>query len=195
MTQIVCYICYEPATADNPYALDPRPCSCKGSIEIHQKCLQTLIQTRRHCTICKVKYNLAYLPQKNGRELIIEPQPEGGHIEYTVNENNQLHGYYAYKNSEGQTIIYHAVINGIMEGPYTEYYSNGNPLCMCRCKNNRIDGDLTIWYADGSIKEESEYKNGKKHGKCVKWKRDGYTRIATELLYEDGELISGQEED
>ena len=187
---IVCYICYEQETPTNPYALNPRPCPCKGSIEIHKTCLQAVLKSTHNCSICKFKYDLTYLPKKDGRELIIETLPNGGQIEYTLNEANQIHGSYTVKNIEGNTVVYHSYINGIMEGPYVEYYPNGQIHSVCRCNNNKIEGEFTEWYSDGSVKEEAFYINGKKHGECIRWKRNGFTRASKIILYEDGEIVS-----
>jgi len=86
-----CYICFDKDTVENPYATNPRPCPCKGSIEIHKQCLEKVVESNRTCSICKTKYNTKYLPNKDGRELIVEPLSNGGRVEYTINENNQRH--------------------------------------------------------------------------------------------------------
>jgi RING-variant domain/MORN repeat variant len=188
MDQVVCYICFEPDTKENPYVTNPRPCPCKGSIEIHQQCLEQLLKASRHCSICKSKYHLKYLPKREGKELICIVQ--GNRIiEYTVNESGQKHGSYYIKTIEGRTLIIHSYINGIMDGPYVEYYPNGQIRSACRCKNNKIEGEYTEWYEDGAIKEESHYENGKKHGECIEWIREGYSRVSTIKQYDQGEEI------
>jgi len=184
-----CYICFESETPSNIFAKDPKPCICKGSIEIHEKCLQNVVKNSHNCSICKSRYNLKYLPTKDGKELIIEASNDGGVIEYTVDEQGEKHGSYIIRNRYGQMIILHSYIHGIMEGPYVEYYNNGQIRLVCKCKNNRIDGEYSEWYEDGTILEESHYKNGRKHGDCTNWVREGYMRIASVTKYEDGEPI------
>jgi hypothetical protein len=53
-----CYICYEGATAAQPFA--KQPCACKGSLQIHISCLQTLLQTQTHttCKTCDTEYQI-----------------------------------------------------------------------------------------------------------------------------------------
>lgn len=191
---IRCYICYEQETPATPYANNPRPCQCKGSIEIHESCLKNVVRTGHDCSICKKKYTLAYLPQRDGRELITKNLTTNYTIEYTINEYEQIHGSYIVKNGDGQPILYHSYINGVMEGPYIHYYASGKIHCVCRCKNDKIDGEYTEFYEDGSIKEELNYKDGKKHGQCIYWKRDGFTRISKEVEYVDGEPMNDEED-
>ena len=185
---ILCYICYENESKENPYASEPNPCTCKGSIIIHTKCLENVIKTSRNCSICKSKYNLKYLPQKDGRELIIETSEYGKRIEYTINERGEKYGSYIIKNSNGRTVLLHSYINGIMEGPYVEYYQNGQVKSVCKCRNNRIEGEFCEWDANGNVLEESIYKNGQKHGECIKWVREGWCRVAKTVNYIEGEL-------
>lgn len=186
-TQILCYVCMDCETESNPYAKEP--CICKGSIIIHEKCLKTIINKSRICSICKQRYNLKYLPQKNGRELIVEKLKNNNIIEYTVNEKGEKHGTYKVIGPEGNTKTVHSYIDGIMEGPYCEYYSNGQIKVICSCKNNKLQGHYIEWFSDGSIKEESYYMNGKKHGESVEWIQDGFIRISNIIQYEDGEPV------
>jgi antitoxin component YwqK of YwqJK toxin-antitoxin module len=185
---IQCYICYENESKNNPYAAEPKPCICKGSIVIHKSCLENVLKTSRNCSICKCKYNLKYLPQKDGRELIISTSEYGERIEYTINERGEKHGSYTVKNTFGRTVLLQSYINGVMEGPYVEYYQNGQIKSVCKCRNNRIEGEFCEWYEDGSILEESNYKDGKKHGECIQWVRDGYVRTAITSNYVEGEM-------
>jgi antitoxin component YwqK of YwqJK toxin-antitoxin module len=191
---ILCYICYENESKENPYASDPNPCTCKGSIVIHKSCLENVIKTSRKCSICKSKYNLKYLPNKDGRELIVLTSNYGERIEYTINERGEKHGSYIEKNAFGQTVILHSYINGIMEGPYVEYYQNGQIKSVCKCRNNRIEGEFCEWDTNGNIVEESNYKDGKKHGEGIRWESEGWCRVAKTLNYVEGELENGEEE-
>jgi len=182
---IQCYICYEDESKNNPYAVEPNPCICKGSIVIHTKCLENVLKTSRNCSICKAKYNLKYLPQKDGRELI-ETSEYGNRIEYTINERGEKHGSYIIKNTEGRTVLLHSYINGIMEGPYVEYYQNGQIKSVCKCRNNRIEGEFCEWDKNGNIVEESNYKDGQKHGECIRWVSEGWCRVAKTVNYVEG---------
>lgn len=190
MSNQICYVCMDTETESNPYAKEPLPCICRGSIVIHEKCLQTVIQKSRICSICKNRFNLKYLPQKNGRELVIERLSDNYILEYTVNERGEKHGSYLLKRPDGSTETAHSYIDDIMDGPYCEYYPNGQIKIVCSCKNNRLQGYYTEWYPDGQIKEESYYKNGKKDGESIEWITDGYIRVSNVIQYEDGEQIN-----
>lgn len=188
---VVCYICYDAPTKEKPYALEPRPSKCKGSIEIHKECLQNLIQTTKtHCGICKARYNIAYLPKRNGRGLYIESMPHGFKREYTVNEQGEIHGSYTIRHPNNQIISYSSYIHDKMEGPHIEYYPNGQIRTACRSKNNKLEGEFSEWYPDGSLKEESHYRDGLKHGECIRWKQENYIRVCTVFVYENGEIVS-----
>jgi antitoxin component YwqK of YwqJK toxin-antitoxin module len=183
----LCYICYDHEKEDDLFATEPSPCTCKGSLVIHQKCLNNIIKTSRVCSICKTRYNINYLPQKDGKELVMEITNLGHRVEYTVNEHGEKHGTYTVKNMDGQTILLHSYINGLMDGPFVEYYDNGQIKSICKCKNNKIDGEYCEWYRNGIIKEESIYKNGKKHGACVEWTMKGGVIIGITTQYFQGE--------
>lgn len=183
---IQCYICYENESKNNPYVVEPKPCICKGSIVIHTECLKNVLHTSRNCSICKSKYNLKYLPQKDGRELIMDTSESGNRIEYTINERGEKHGSYIVKNADGRTILLHSYINGIMEGPYVEYYPNGQIKSVCKCRKNRIEGEFCEWDTNGNIVEESNYKDGQKHGECIQWINEGWCRVAKTVHYVEG---------
>jgi antitoxin component YwqK of YwqJK toxin-antitoxin module len=183
---ILCYICYDAETPDNPYATNPQPCSCRGSIAIHKKCLKNAINNSHNCSICKTKFHLSYLPKKDGKELVIEKDMRGRHVEYTVNEKGERHGTYIVKYKDGRTAVMQTYINGVMEGPYVEYHKNGQIKSICKCRNNKIEGEFCEWSKHGETIEESQYVNGVKHGECMRWEYEGYVRTARIINYVEG---------
>jgi antitoxin component YwqK of YwqJK toxin-antitoxin module len=190
-TDAVCYICFEPETDDNQFAINPRPCSCKGSIEIHNKCLEKTInlQGLRKCSICKTKYNIKYIPSKNGLELITKEYNNGYSIEYTINAEGQKHGTYYIKNEDGIIIQQETYANGVANGIFARFYSSGNLRSLCRCIDNKIEGEYTEWYEDGGIMEEVIYVNGLKQGDCKRWiKKNGICILAT-YTYDKGQQL------
>lgn len=190
MESKICYICFEPETDDTPFAKNPRPCSCKGSIEIHTKCLEKVIKTNaRTCSICKVKYNIKYLPTKHGLELKIEYR-DGYVLEYTLNANGQKHGSCCIRSDDGILLEQQTYTNGIANGIFAKYYPSGKIHTLCRCVNNKIEGEYTRWFEDGGIMEEAFYVDGLKQGECTKWvKKNGVSILAT-YHYENGYLVS-----
>lgn len=163
-----CYVCYE--SPQDPFAIDPFPCVCKGGTSIHISCLLKIIKKSRICSICKTRYHLAYLPTKDGKELVQKQTAHGDIIEYTVDEAGRKHGIYTMIDSKGQLIVLQHYQHGIRQGLYEEYYSSGVRKSRCHCIHNRIHGRYTEWFEDGSFKEVSYYHQGLKHGPSTVWK-------------------------
>ena len=55
-----CYLCLDGETQYNSFA--NAPCNCKGSIHVHQTCLETMCKNNyiTECPICKVCYKLSF---------------------------------------------------------------------------------------------------------------------------------------
>ena len=170
-----CYVCYE--SPHDPFALDPLPCQCKGDITIHLSCLSKIMERSRICSICKTRYHLAYLPTKNGLELVRKRTTEGNIMEYTVDEVGRKHGTYSIIDGKGQPIVIQNYEHGIRHGLYEEYYPSGVRKSRCHCVTNRIHGRYTEWFEDGSFKEVSYYYQGLKDGLSTKWKYHHEKRI------------------
>ncbi len=184
--QVTCYICYENETDDNPYLKDPPPCKCRGSILIHKNCLNTILSTSRNCSICKAKYNLAYLPTRNGLELITEVAISGDITEYTLNAAGNIHGEHTVKRSTGELISLCHYKNGLLHGEYKTWYSSDQLECICYCANNKLHGEYKAWYENGVMMEHTYYKDGDKHGLCNRWDKEGNLIISRHYIY--GEL-------
>lgn len=182
-----CYVCYESQSDTNPFALSPPPCICMGSIAIHTKCLNKIIKTTRICSICKTKYNLHYLPQRHGLELIIDALEYGKQIEYTINASGEKHGLSTVKNQDGSIMSKYCYLNGILHGPFIEYYWNGHMKRLGQYKNGLQDGDYCEWYEDGTLLEESKHVDGVKHGQCTYYMKDGYITVSNVVNYINGE--------
>jgi antitoxin component YwqK of YwqJK toxin-antitoxin module len=185
---ISCYICYEQENENNCYLKEPQPCECKGSIMIHKNCFKEVLKSSRSCTICKTKYKLQYLPNKNGLELITEEAINGDISEYTINANNAIEGEYIIKKQTGEIISKTNYVDGLMHGEYRTWYENGQLECQCTIINNRIDGIYKTWYDNGIQMEESFYKDGLKDGTLKRWYSDGKQTITR--VYKNGEIES-----
>ncbi len=53
--EITCYLCLNPGTEENPFA-EPNPCNCRGTIRMHNSCLQELIAASNRCGICRTRF-------------------------------------------------------------------------------------------------------------------------------------------
>jgi antitoxin component YwqK of YwqJK toxin-antitoxin module len=169
---INCYICYETESDKHKFIKDPLPCNCKGSILIHTQCFDKIIKTSRICSICKTKYKLEYLPNRNGLELIIKVEPNGNITEYTVNKEGEKHGLHIVKKKTSE-IEKAEYINGLLHGKYRTWYVNGQLECECTCIRNRIEGEYRMWYENGQIMEHSFYVDGLKDGVSKEWDING----------------------
>lgn len=185
---IVCYMCYESEEINNQFVKDPQPCLCKGSIVIHKNCLELVLKNSRTCSICKTKYNLAYLPTRDGLELIVETTPNGNISEYTLNIKGKKHGTEIIKKQSGQIISKCTYINGLINGEYKTWYSNGQLECICNCIDNRIEGEYKFWYETGILMDHSYYKDGLKDGQSKQWTPTGKLRF--NKIYKEGEIVA-----
>jgi len=193
---IQCYMCYEPETVSNKYACEPRPCLCKGSIEIHERCLKGIIENRIHvCSICKNTYNDKYMPKRNGLKIIINYLDNGYVSEHTVTESGKRHGIYTLRNNEGQILQSHLYVNDILEGPALEYYPNGEFRSLCRFSNNKLEGEYTEWNSDGTIKEITNYVGGYRLGESTIWTQVGMARVANTKIWGEGEDNDNSDDD
>jgi antitoxin component YwqK of YwqJK toxin-antitoxin module len=170
-----CYVCLESTV--EPFALHPLPCECKGDMKVHLSCLSRVIKRKRVCSICKTRYKLAYLPTKDGKELIIKRLKDGDIVEYTVDESGEKDGLYLLMDSSGGIIVAQHYEHGIRNGPHYEYYPSGAIKTYCICIENRIHGTYREWYEDGTLKELSYYSKGLKEGRSTIWKKQKGRRV------------------
>lgn len=170
---VVCYICYEPETKNSSYLKEPPPCECKGSIVIHKHCFDEIIKSSRVCSICRTKYKVQYLPNRNGLELITEVAINGDITEYTIDEKGDKQGVHTVKKQSGEIISESHYVNGLLQGKYKTWYLNGQLECECTCFRNRIEGEYMSWYEDGKIMEHSFYVDGLKDGMSKQWDMNG----------------------
>lgn len=184
---VCCYICYEFENKNNNYLKEPSPCKCKGSITIHKDCLNEVLKTSRNCSICKTKYNMMYLPNRNGLELMIEEAINGDITEYTIDELGNKQGEHIIKKQSGQLISKSNYNLGKLHGEYTTWYDNNQVECVCNCVDNHIEGEYKSWYDNGILMEHTFYKDGMKEGISKRWNNEGELRQSRK--YYRGEII------
>jgi len=184
---VVCYICYEPETKNSSYLKEPPPCECKGSIVIHKQCFDEVIKTSRICSICKTKYKVQYLPNRNGLEVITEVSINGDITEYTVDKDGDIQGEHTVRKQTGELISRSMYKNGLLHGEYKTWYENGQLECHCYCFKNKIEGEYKSWYDNGKIMEQSVYKDGAKDGLVKRWDING--KLVQSKVYIRGQLV------
>lgn len=209
-----CYLCYGEDSAETPFALDPRPCACTGSIVLHKACLQRLMGRCAQCSICKKSYNLAYL-QTEGEYIV--KYINGLKIKYKINILGQKHGPFEiwYDNGNGQLKqrctyvadkregleeqwyengnIWHrySLVAGKREGPYEAWHENGKLWMRCNYKDNKLEGLYETFYRDGGggILQRYNLTNGQRTGLYESWHENG--TIASRCNYVNGD-VEGQ---
>ncbi len=180
-----CYLCYQEGTEENPFALDPKPCNCKGGIVIHKACLRDLIcHVGDKCLICQTEYNhkAHNIVNEEGYILSISRHNK---IQYKENEYGQKHGLYIeyYGNTDIIKRKYNYV-NGKRDGMYESWHENGQKQSQIPSINRIGEGVYESWYSNGQMKSRCSYRNQKAHGTCELWYING--QIQRRMNYTDG---------
>jgi antitoxin component YwqK of YwqJK toxin-antitoxin module len=202
-----CYICYEDATAENPY-IDPSPCACTGSIKLHFSCFKEVNQRSPNCGICKSKYrdvNDYPIPcdfievngyRYVGTRMVISEKFVGNltiyyssGVKYATEQystKGELHGKYKqyYENGTIRGIGYYK--NGELHGPYATYYENGVAKTMIEYEDDEYHGCYVEYFEDGTPSARGKYVNGHRDGEYVKFYENG--DYYCKLSYTDGIL-------
>lgn len=206
----VCYYCYEEASTENPFAVTPKPCLCRGSICIHRSCLQEILTRTNNCGICKAPYNAFYRCQLNA-DGSIEEVKRGILHRYFVNDAGEYHGAYRTYHLDNETIYEEKTFsNGILHGTYIRYAANGQVKATVIYENGEKDGIEVayhdngilavetnysnglkhglqrVWHNNGQMSEEKHYEADYEHGLCKRWFQDGTLHLETD--YVDGEI-------
>lgn len=158
-----CYICYEESTEGN-VLLDPNPCSCKGSIRIHQLCLQEVMKLSYMCSICKTPYNK---PELAGCICRIIP----------YNEDSRVFRYGAGNLKE-----------------YYKTDADGKKHGTSKIYATAFDHYVTQISAEPVLIEEATYEHGRLHGVRRVWNYNGHRNGVPayypryDITYVDGEV-------
>lgn len=133
-----CYLCYDVETPQNPYAKEP--CNCKGSIVLHQTCLQTIKTTT--CTICNTPWrtstNIIYAYYNNGqpiyRQTVLRSKKHGPYEAWYADgsrkiqcmyEDDQIHGSYMHWYKDATLAHKYNYVHGKKHGIQESWYPNG----------------------------------------------------------------------
>ncbi len=165
-----CYICYDEESETNPYAKDPMPCNCKGSIVLHVSCLKTLFRNHIYnCDVCKTPFHESYRPVPPLIIPRIVTMHENGNITYeevSENENGTIRNTY----TKDKNNLYH--------GKRRVYIND--KLFLSESYNHGKSHGPTITYQNHEFAFETknpnyywryiyygQYKHGKKHGRHI----------------------------
>ena len=93
-----------------------------------------------------------------------------------------------YKGSGGYA-IQGEIKNGVKYGVETSWYKNGQIMKKGNFIDGKEEGNWTEWYENGQKTANGNFIDGKEDGKMTSWNEDG--TISSEVIYKDGECISG----
>jgi len=180
MDSLQCYVCHEEDTVENPFASDPKPCTCIGSIVLHKDCLIKLLQRSDKCSICKKKFNIIYKPLEDG---FIIKHLYGYTIRYMVNDSDKFHGIYEiWENEsliEGKRYLMKRInyVNGVKNGLYESWWENGKLQKKTNYVNDKKEGLYEEWYYNGQLMIKVNYVDDKKEGLYEEWWENGNLKI------------------
>ncbi len=175
-----CYICYEPANANNQFCKSS-PCLCRGSISIHTACLIEARKRSPTCSICKSFYADKtpgeYIELGRVGQLLRVSYINKDYYQYiyTVNNDGLKHGeFIMYYPSERVRAIQN-YIYGELYGESKTFYDNeqNSLLATANYVNNQKHGILKSYTQSGQLQKEFNYNNGVQHGQCIEYNESG----------------------
>ncbi len=173
----VCYICYEPATAESPFC-KPSPCLCKGSIHIHNHCLVTLRRgSANNCGICKSEYSTTspgfYKFDEKTSTIEFINDKLLRHV-YKVTGDQLIHGPMHVYYPSGRLQAIYEYIYGEINGVVKVYFDNDHSQLkqIVRYIAGKMAGELLLYEADGRLKKRLYYKDGLLHGPVYIYEKD-----------------------
>lgn len=158
MEALQCYICYDEASAQKPFSVDP--CDCKGTIKIHEECLTRIMDQSDRCQTCHKKYKMPVKYYGGLQHITERINTTGDLIKYTINHKGEEHGLYrVYYNG----VLRHCTTynNGVIEGYTQHWYENTNLEYCYQTINGKNEG---IYCHDNILTHKNNYINGKQNG-------------------------------
>ncbi len=162
-----CYVCLDKETDERKF-VDPNPCSCKGTIKLHNDCALELTNNTSKCSVCKTKWRFTGVKNRFWRNGDIAE-------EFTyVDGKCILHKEY-YESGElwkiiedGHTKIY-SKSSTLLRYSYSindhylnkEFYDTGE-LALEEYFNNHsmLTGYFKVYYINGQVSQEGHLKGG-----------------------------------
>lgn len=167
MTEPICYVCLTEESNSEKF-MDPSPCACQGTINIHQSCFGNLVSQNKDnhpkCLICNSQYVYTTIYKKyyyKDRVCSEGPRPQP---------------IVGVSDSERGSAPRGPLVNGLQHG-YWKFYDISCEGQLIVQEGNKIagnkDGLWKSYYLDGSLCEEEYYVNGKLHGINKRYYRSG----------------------
>lgn len=176
-TKPQCFVCSQ---EEGPF-MDVMPCTCRGSVALHQECYNELKKYHSACSVCHTDYPAEY---RDGLR-IERGFAEGSthRYEVTVDDDGLFQGIYKEWNSNGKLIKEYRYHGDSKDGICKSYYPNGNVRKQYNYINGNKDGLCIVYFEDGQIMEEINYSDGYHHGIYLRYHANG--KLAEECAYID----------
>lgn len=176
-----CYICHGTDTYISPF-MDPNPCLCKGSIKVHNHCLNPCVITiKSTCCICKSTFRFP-----DGPFTWYHPN---GHVEKECTfGNNFYQGTVTYYYPDSTLRAVEQRKDGDFHGLSKFYHENGKIKSEQMYENGKRNGSFKFYFSDGTLRAEENFKNDKLHGLQKQYWENG--KLRNEINYKDG-LVEG----
>ncbi len=193
--ETLCYICYDTESPGNPYALQPRPCACKGSIVIHLSCLEICVKRSTSCGTCKRPFHKVYhdIPKYRASLLGLKQITEfynSMKTVYTVDKHDRKHGTYTQYNEEGIKVKDAYYKEDKLHGHLRTYYETGQLMSHETYHEGILHGITRRYAPDRTVTYEGSYSNNKLHGRHIYYSNGSPTQ---EINYEEGTLLTKKE--
>jgi hypothetical protein len=150
----LCYVCCEDDSMQR--FIDPSPCKCKGTTQIHNTCYEIIKRKIHACPNCKQTYSLHYI---NGYANVVRIT-NGHRYEYTVDISNNIQNVFKVYDETDDSYIYEL-----------RYY-----------KDNEIVGHAYGYYCTGELEDTTPYINNKKHGYRLYYNKNCTIKRATPYM-------------
>lgn len=176
-----CMLCYEEAGSAG--FMDPHPCNCRGTMQIHEACFQRLREQYSKCPACMAEFPQPPLVYENGLAKV-KKVDNVFRVEYTVNEAGQKHG-------TETTYMYDAKIeelewvNGDQHGIKRTWYESGQLESEETWEHDLPHGYHYEWYENGRIQHKAHWVHGDKQNLEYYWYENG--RIEAVISWHRGE--------
>jgi antitoxin component YwqK of YwqJK toxin-antitoxin module len=170
-----CYLCYDTATSIQPFATNPPPCACHGTIALHRTCLYNILKQKSTCSICKQPYDPYYTDLAatwKPLQEMVEQITRETHLPYRLLDF--YHGnHIVYFPSTQKVYCRFTTYEGHLDGTFTSYYKNGQERQRFQYTMDTLHGAQQQWLSTSKPAYYYNYNNGVLEGLQRKWYSNG----------------------
>ena len=185
--------------------VSPSPCSCRGSIGIHEACLKKVQERTMCCPVCRTDYaseldgiHSRYVGERRIVYSTVGGLRHGTYEEYDADDvllkrscfvAGVLHGPYYVYHEDGETLMIECTyVAGKKEGYLYEYDEDQNMITLSHYRNDLLDGWCREYYDRGRVFQEYCMSEGVRDGEFTEFHYDG--TVKSRCFYEDGVAVA-----